>query len=185
MMSLSEYRAAQQSIAEQTDARVLRAYELQNIIASAQKELEALMKDIGAYSDQNYVVTDLKPHRVFTKENIAYIRENMPEVWDVCKPGQKYVWEQLCEAFGEATLLSIVRERNPEEYENHKNLTFGEFDKITGDSMKKRLHEGKAYKIEHRQSGKSHVEYIGKPLMMSAPSRYAELDDGDDWEDEE
>lgn len=183
MMSLAEYRATQQSIMEQTDARVLRAYELQGIIEAAQKELDTLMKDIGAYSDKNYVVTDLKPHRVFTAESIAYIRENMPEVWKAAKPSQKYVWEQLCETFGEEALLSIARERNPEEYENKKNLTFGEFDKLTGDSMKRRLHEGKAYKIEHRQSGKSHIERIGKPLMMSAPSRYAELDDGE--EDEE
>lgn len=183
MMSLSEYRAAQQGIMEQTDARVLRAYELQGIIEAAQKELDALMSEIGAYSDQNYVVTDLKPHRVFTSENIAYIRENMPDVWKVAKPSQKYVWEQLCVIFGEDALLSIVQEHNPEEYENKKNLTFGEFDRITGDSMKKKLHAGTAYKIEHRPSSKSRVERISKPLMMSAPSRYAELDDGE--EDEE
>lgn len=183
MMSLAEYRTAQQLVAEQTDPRVLRAYELQNIIEDAQKELEALMADIGTYADKNYVVTDLKPHRVFRPENIAYIRENMPEVWERCKPGQKYVWEQLCATFGEEALLAIVRERNPEEYDNHKNLTLGEFDKITGDSMKKKKHVGKAYTLEHRQSGKSRIEFIGKPLMMTAPSRYAELDDGE--EDEE
>ena len=134
MMSLAEYRATQQRIMEQTDARVLRAYELQGIIEAAQKELDTLMKDIGAYSDKNFVVTDLKPHRVFTAESITYIRENMPEVWEAAKPSQKYVWEQLCETFGEEALLSIARERNPEEYENKKNLTFGEFDKLSGDS---------------------------------------------------
>lgn len=177
MMTLAEYRQAQQSIAEQTDSRVLRAYELQGIIEAAQKELAALMKDIGAYSDQNYVVTDLKPHRVFRAENIAYIRDNMPEVWNACKPSQKYIWEQLIDIFGEDSLLSIVQERNPEAYDEHKSLTFGEFDKLTGDSMKKKLHAGKAYSIEHRQSSTSRIECIRKPLMLSAPSRYAELDE--------
>lgn len=183
---MQNYLASQREKFAETDEKVLRAYELQEAIKAAQKELDKLMGEIGAYGgDKNFVVTDLKPHRIFQAENLKYIRENMPEVWKAAKPSQKYVWAQLCEIYGEDALLAIVRENNPEEYENHKNLTFGEFDSITGDSSKKKKHAGKAYTIEHRQSGKSHIEYIGRPLMMSAPSRYAELDDGDDWEDDE
>ena len=61
-------------------------------------------------------------------------------------------------------------------------LLYG-YDKPGDDSSKKRLHEGKAYHLKWLPGKESRVERIGKPLMLTAPSRYAELDDGE--EDEE
>ena len=181
---MQNYLSAQHERFAQTDEKVLRAYELQEAIKDAQKELDMLMDEIGTYGDENFVVvTDLKPRREFEPQHLAYIRENMPEVWRVAKPDQKYIWEKLCEIYSEEELFAIVRENDPERFEGHKSLTLTEFDKITGDSSRKGLYEGRAYVTKHRQSGKSRIEYIGKPLMMSAPSRYAELDDGEEDED--
>ena len=73
---MQNYLSAQRERFAQTDEKVLRAYELQEAIKDAQKELDRLMDEIGTYGDENFVVvTDLKPRREFEpqqKENALH-----------------------------------------------------------------------------------------------------------------
>ena len=179
--SILDYFKEQAAIEKQTDHRVLEAYYLQEEITRVEKtltetksQLQELLKSIGQYDNGHYTVTDLKPRRII---DMQLIRENFPDIFETATPSDKYLLAALEKEFGKDTLLKVARNQDPEDYDAHREITLAEFDARTKDSSKKRLHEGKAYHLKWLPGKESRVERIGKPLMLTAPSRYAELDD--------
>ena len=185
--SILDYFKEQAAIEKQTDPRVLEAWNLQEEISRGEKalaekknRLQELVRSIGQYDNGHYSVTDLKPRRII---DMQLIRENFPDIFESATPSDKYLLAALEKEFGKDTLLTVARNQNPEDYDAHREITLAEFDARTKDNSKKRLHEGKAYHLKWLPSKDTHVERISKPLMMTAPSRYAALDDRE--EDEE
>lgn len=186
--SIMDYFREEADQRRQTDPRVLEAYDLQEAITKVEKNLtemkarlQEMLKNIGQYDNGHYTVTDLKPRRII---DMQLIKENFPDIYEAAVPSDKYLLAALEREFGKDTLLKVARNQNPEDYDAHREITLGEFDARTKDSSKKRLFDGKAYHLKWLPAKESHVERIGKPLMLTAPSRYPQLDTDDEEEDE-
>lgn len=187
--SIMDYFHEEAAQRRQTDPRVLEAYDLQEAITKAEKtltemkaRLQEMLRDIGQYDNGHYTVTDLKPRRIL---DMQLIKDNFPDIYEAAVPGDKYLLAALEREFGKDVLLRVCRNQNPEDYDAHRKITLDEFDARTKDSSKKRLFEGKAYHLKWLPAKDAHVERIGKPLMLTAPSRYPTLDDTDEEEEDE
>lgn len=162
-----------------TDPRVVAAYALQERMEAAKREYESckeelhdMLASIGPYSDDTYKISNLK--RAPRKIDMTLLRENMPELLEHAEPSDKYLIQTLIKVYGRDTLLSVVKEYNPAEYEAALTLSVSEFDKLTGDSSKEFKFAGKAYHERWIEDNKEElcITRTRPALMQRVPSMH-------------